>query len=316
MSPVIVAIAIPALLSQALWACVCLIFWLCRHWKLHKVPVYRRAAKKAFDELTSRTPSHPRAKPQWVRNNVLYLASHLHSCRQVADAFNRRQGCRATVGKSWVAQLVKDNAEEIKRLRRERKRRAPYFIAVGHTWALDLTFIQSPYGLTFTILGIIDAGSRKLLYLKVLPGKCAFALIGHLFLALSEHGLPFAIRTDNESMFTGVMWRTTLKALSIIHRRGPPRQPWHNGRIERLFGTLKPLLRKMRFEAMQSLQAALDEFKDFYNIVRPHQALAGLTPEEAWQGKTMKDVQEANAQAEGQWVQALGGQLVGYHVRR
>jgi len=52
-------------------------------------------------------PSHPRAKAQWVRNNVLYLASHLHSCRQVADAFNRWQGCRATVGKSWVAHWLK-----------------------------------------------------------------------------------------------------------------------------------------------------------------------------------------------------------------
>jgi transposase InsO family protein len=30
-----------------------------------------------------------------------------------------------------------------------------------------------------------------------------------------------------------------------------------------------------------ALQAALDQFTQFYNTVRPHQGLGGLTPEEA-----------------------------------
>jgi len=55
-----------------------------------------------------------------------------------------------------------------------------------------------------------------------------------------------------------------------------------NGRIERLFGTLKPLLRKIKPASVAVLQNALAEFIHFYNHVRPHQNLGGLTPLEAW----------------------------------
>jgi len=149
------------------------------------------------------------------------------------------------------------------RLRRCGGRLPPAFSAVGHTWALDLTFWVSPNGL------------------------------------LAQYGLPTAIRTDNEAMFTSQLWGVALKALGILHHRAPPGQPWRNGRIERLFGTLKPLLRKIKPTSVAVLQNALAEFIHFYNHVRPHQNLAGLTPLEAWQGKCLADVQQVHTQAQG-----------------
>lgn len=62
--------------------------------------------------------------------------------------------------------------------------------------------IRSPFGLTFTVLAILDAGSRKVLRLHVLPCKSVFAIMGHVLLAFSEFGLPDSIRSDNETMFT------------------------------------------------------------------------------------------------------------------
>ena len=301
------------LISQGLWTGILLFVWLQRRFRL-KLPVYRRPRRRPENLAQDNRPHH-RAKPEWVLKKVIYLASHLRTCRGVTHAFNRGYGHRASVRKSWVAQILSAHAGEIAQMRRERKRRKAFFIPVAHTWALDLTLLQSPYGHTFTVLGIIDAGSRKLLHLDLSPGKCAFALLGHLFIAISRHGLPAVIRTDNEAMFASAIWRVTLKALGIIHRRGPPYQPWHNGRIERLWGTLKAPLRKMRLASATALQKTLDEFTNFYNHHRPHQALDGLTPEEAWQGLTMADVQQANPHAEGNWVQALGGQLMAYHIR-
>jgi transposase InsO family protein len=181
---------------------------------------------------------------------------------------------------------------------------------------MDLTFHRSSEGSTFGILGVIDQGSRKVLCLKAVPTKCAFALLGHLFIAFSRFGLPTAIRTDNEGMFVSKLWSATLRALAIAHRRGPPAQPWRNGRIERLFGTLKPLLRDANVRRHATLWAALHEFTLFYNVVRPHQALGGLTPDEVWQGRSLADVQSAHGGRAGQWVHALGGLLVGYHLRR
>lgn len=296
------------------WSCWCLLLWLFLHRRIR--PAHYRKAR-ATSALLPCGPAkgHPRTKPDWVRQRVIYLAIHLNSCRQITYAFNRWYGQDASVGKSWVAQCVKAHAGEIAQRRRAMRRRLPVYFGVGHTWALDLTLFASPDGPTFTVLGIIDHGSRRLLCLKALPTKCVFALLGHVFLACASYGLPVAIRTDNESMFTSRLWGFSLKMLGILHRRSPPGQPWHNGRIERLFGTLKPLLRQIQPRSAAVLQRVLSGFSRFYNEARPHQSLGGLTPLEVWQGRGLADVQQAYAQTRRQRGQALDGLRVGCHVR-
>src|SRR5882762_6748313 len=284
------AIGIALALWPPIWSCGCLLWWLWRH-RLVLVP--RHASRR---NAAAGTSSRPRAKPEDVRKKLLYLCARLDGagCRTVADVFNRWHGGRITVGKTLVWEFMREHDAEIRERRRQRKRRRPRFVPVGHTWALDLTFVRSPFGTTFTVLGILDAGSRKLLRLEVLPTKRVLVILGHLLIAIGTHGLPAAIRTDNESMFLSKLWLATLKALSIAHRHGPPRQPWRNGRIERAFGTLKTALRGLRFATAQALQVVLDRFKRWHNEFRPHRGLDGLTPEESWQGKTMVDVLRAH----------------------
>lgn len=254
-------------------------------------------------------------KPAWVRRRVLRLAIFGKSCRAIEQMFNREHGAYMTVGHSWVAEYIQKHAAEIAERRKAMRRCPPRFLAVGHTWALDLTFMVNAQGFTFAMLGIIDHGSRRLLCLKHLPRKCTLALLGHLFLTMARCGVPAVIRTDNESMFASTMWRTVLAALGICHRRSQPGCPWQNGRIERLFCTLKPLLKSIKPNTAKALRAALKEFSWFYNHVRVHQNLQGLTPMEAWNGRTLADVQQAHMQGHGRWVQALDGHLTGYYVR-
>jgi transposase InsO family protein len=82
-----------------------------------------------------------------------------------------------------------------------------------------------------------------------------------------------------------------------------------------LFGTLKPLLKKLRPATTAGLKSALRQFQWFYNEVRVHQNLNGLTPSEAWQGRTLAQVQRTQAAQPGQWVTALDGLMVGYYAR-
>lgn len=243
----------------------------------------------------------------------IYLAAHLRGCRSIALAFNRRYGSQVTVGKTWVWEVVREHAAEIRELRREIKRAQPTRIAVARQWALDLTYFVGAGGVTFTVLGILDAGSRRLMRLKVLPRKCAFTILGHLLLAFAEHGPPRIIRTDNEAMFTSALWRITLQALAISHRRAPPAQPWRNGRIERFFGTLKAEFGRKWSGATAMLAASLIRFANFYNVDRPHQALGGLTPQEAWQGIGLAEVQLRFADQAGQ--AALDARHPTFHVR-
>lgn len=71
-------------------------------------------------------------------------------------------------------------------------------------------------------------------------------------------------------MFTSRPWLAMLEALSVRPRRGPPLQPWHNGRVERFWAALKQALRGVQCETAAALQATLDSFARFYNVsVRP-----------------------------------------------
>jgi len=40
----------------------------------------------------------------------------------------------------------------------------------------------------------------------------------------------------------------------------------------------------LEVDSFEALNGVLSEFRFFYNHVRPHQNLAGLTPAEAWAG--------------------------------
>lgn len=73
-----------------------------------------------------------------------------------------------------------------------------------------------------------------------------------------------------------------------------------------MFGTLNPLLRQLVIPHGGTLQNALDEFKVFYNQVRPHQNLNGLRPADIQQ-MPIKEVRP---------VQALAGLMRSYWIGR
>ncbi|OGS97669.1 MAG: hypothetical protein A3H31_12150 [Gallionellales bacterium RIFCSPLOWO2_02_FULL_57_47] len=80
------------------------------------------------------------------------------------------------------------------------------------------------------------------------------------------------------------MFRRGLKLLGIRHQLTDPGCPWQNGRIERLFGTLKEKLDQWQVPNIAQLNCDLSTFRYWYNHVRPHQNHDGRTPAEAWSG--------------------------------
>ena len=142
----------------------------------------------------------------------------------------------------------------------------------ARAWSIDLSFV--PTGLAqqpSCVFAAIDPGSRAVLRLKGLARKCTWTLLGELCLTIAEHGLPAAIRTDNEAMFRSRLWSLAFMLAGVRHQRIQPKSPWQNGRIERFFGTLKPVLRQLKLDTTAVLQDALDEFAGFYNHARVHQ---------------------------------------------
>jgi putative transposase len=253
-------------------------------------------------------PHRQQAKPAWVRHEVIRLKALMpdSGCRTIATVFNRRHAChdnltrRATIGKSYVADIVRHHRYDIDVMRRNIKHRVPSPMARNRVWAMDM------------ILGLIDHGSRALLTLTALPNKTSWTLLGHVCLAIGRYGKPLAIRCDNEAVFKSRLMRIALACMGIRQQFTDPGCPWQNGRIERLFLTLKQKLNQLEVASFGVLNTSVAQFRFFYNFVRPHQHLLGRTPAEAWAGVDPY----ATPVKHEEWFEAWDGLLCGLHVRR
>ncbi len=226
-------------------------------------------------------------KPPWVHNEVLRLKALMphHGCRKISIVFNHlhRDRRHMSVGKSFVATVLRQRQHELAGIRRELKHKRPRPMPPNIVWALDLTYIGEPRHKR-TVLGLIDHGSRACLALSDLRTKASVAILRAVLDAIERFGKPRCIRTDNESVFTSALFRISLRLLDIRHQRTAPFAPWQNGRVERFFKTFKELVRLWPFHPCEP-QRDLDLFRLWYNHVRPHQHLDGFTPAQVWRGK-------------------------------
>lgn len=80
----------------------------------------------------------------------------------------------------------------------------------------------------------------------------------------------------------GNAFETLLADLGITQKNGKPFKPTTQGKIERLWQTLKRYLDACHIDTIEQLQDVLDVFRDHYNNVRPHRALNRATPATAY----------------------------------
>lgn len=279
-----------------------------RFWQSRDRPTRYRRVQLAAPSTSGSIRCQP--KPEWVIREIVRLKalSSSLSCRQLAETFNRHFGDTRdmTVGKTFVAATLRKHTLEILRLRREIKHRVPPATATNRIWGLDLTCKSDASGRQRIILGLIDHGSRACLRLQHVTSKSSLSILHELVLAMRRFGIPKLIRTDNEACFTSVVLCMPLRMLGIRLQRSAPNCPWQNGRIERLFGTLKAVLNRITVLDGHELSLRLAEFRCFYNHVRPHQHLAGRTPAEAWD-------ERAKANRRPEFVHAWDGLLSGWY---
>ncbi|MCB1033918.1 MAG: transposase [Acidobacteria bacterium] len=161
-------------------------------------------------------------------------------------------------------------------------------------------------------LGILDHGSRACLAFRRLTDKSTVAVLRALLDVVERYGKPRIVRTDNEATFRSRLFRFVLWTLGIRPQRTAPFSSWQNGRIERSFGTVKPLLRALSGNPSDQpiTQTELNLARTWYNHLRPHQNLGGLTPAEAWSGKVL------DRRRKPVWVTEWDGLLSGATIGR
>jgi len=254
-------------------------------------------------------------KPAWTVDVLIRIHQETGlSARKVADTFNGRYeaACGVRVGKTFVAQKLKAFRYEADRLSERFKHRVPPPLPRNKVWGVDMTGKGDASGTLHAILGVIDYGSRMALAMHALPDRTALTLLKALIAVIECRGKPDTIKTDNEACFTSRLFRFGLAWLGIRHQRSQPGKPWQNGRVERLFGTLKEKLDQLVVQDALGLRQALSAFQFWYNDVRPHQHLGGWTPWEAWHGVNPY----THAPKSIMLFKAWDGLLTGYYMRR
>ena len=153
----------------------------------------------------------------------------------------------------------------------------------NEVWQLDLTTLQFLWW-SFTIAALMDGFSRKLLALRVYSGTAKSRdMIQLMRSAVRQCGQPRFIITDHGCQFRK-MFKQAVEAMGVTQVQGRVRQPSFNGKVERVFRTFRQWLRLVLLPLSErSIQRRLDAWKLWYNTMRPHASLGGLTPQEAWQ---------------------------------
>lgn len=156
-------------------------------------------------------------------------------------------------------------------------------------WQTDITHWQLAGGTDVEILNMIDDHSRLFLASQAFSTVKAVDVVEVFHKAASLHGLPASLLSDNGAVFTGyyrkgkVLLESELERLGIEFKNSRPYHPQTCGKIERLHQTLKRYLaRQPPAKTLTELQAQLDTFVHYYNTTRPHRALHGRTPLQAY----------------------------------
>lgn len=161
-----------------------------------------------------------------------------------------------------------------------------------HVWCADITYIPVRRGFLY-LVAIMDWATRHVLAWRLSNTMDARFCIEALNEALAEHGKPEIFNTDQGSQFTSLDFTDALKDAKVAISMDGRGRCMDNIFIERLWRSLK-------YEAVYlhemtdgfAAERVIGEWIAFYNTDRPHSALDGATPAEAYATKRPMDMMD------------------------
>jgi transposase InsO family protein len=134
------------------------------------------------------------------------------------------------------------------------------------------------------ILAWLDDHSRMILHLTAHRRVTGPVVLASFRATAAEHGIPASTLTDNGCVYTTRLaggrggrngFEHELRRLGVRQKNGKPNHPQTQGKVERLWQTLKKWLAAQHPQPadIAGLQALLDAFTSYYNTRRPHRSL-------------------------------------------
>jgi putative transposase len=162
-------------------------------------------------------------------------------------------------------------------------------------WCADISYIPVQRGFLY-LVAIMDWATRHVLAWRLSNTMDAGFCVEALKDAMARYGRPEIFNTDQGSQFTSLDFTGVLKDAGVAISMDGRGRCLDNVFIERLWRSLK-------YEAVYlhelidgfAAERVIREWIDFYNGSRPHSALGGCTPAEAYGARPVDMMDNADA---------------------
>jgi transposase InsO family protein len=149
----------------------------------------------------------------------------------------------------------------------------------NHVWSYDFVADRTHDGKAYRMLCIIDEFTRECLAIKVARRLNSTHVISILCDLFITRGIPEHIRSDNGPEFVATALREWIAAVGAKTAYIEPGSPWENGYVESFNGRLRDeLLNGEIFYTLAEAKIVIEQWRRYYNTVRPHSALGYRPP--------------------------------------
>ena len=152
----------------------------------------------------------------------------------------------------------------------------------NQVWCAHITYLPLERGFLY-LVAIMDWYSRRVLAWRISNSMDASFCVEALEEAMDRYGKPDIFNTDQGSQFTGFEWTSTLKVAGVRISMDGKGCWMDNVFIERLWRSLKyECVYLNAFTGGREARQHVGSWIDYYNHRRPHSALDGQTPNQAY----------------------------------
>ncbi|WP_250311195.1 IS3 family transposase [Rickettsia endosymbiont of Oedothorax gibbosus] len=149
----------------------------------------------------------------------------------------------------------------------------------NQVWSADITYIRLSQGFVY-LVAIIDWYSRYILSWRISISLESEFCVTALEDAIEKYGMPKIFNTDQGVQFTSENFISMLKLHNILISMDGKGRALDNIFIERFWRSLKQeKIYRIILTTVKEAKTAINEYMDFYNRQRMHQALDYKTPE-------------------------------------
>lgn len=152
----------------------------------------------------------------------------------------------------------------------------------NQVWSIDITYIPMGRGHLY-LTAIIDWFSRKIMGWTLSDTLDTSPVIETVKEAVARFGVPAIINSDQGCQFTSCEYKNLLRQYKIRQSMDGKSRWADNIMIERWFRSLKTELIYINdYASPKELRAAIRDYVEQYNSIRPHQSLDYLTPHQVY----------------------------------